>query len=236
MSETFSFEEFISGANVAELSVDIFQDGSLLGLFDEWKRRFERADRETPVERSAGEVSPLAALEAEGAKLLAELEASKTVWFVRGLTTEDEIAIDAAHPIPESPVKAFTEAPPTHIRNGTEKQAEAFIAAYTSWITRRDEFNSAQQERPEAKAWMVEAQEAVFARGAEKISRAFRRIERDGETVTTTPPSIEQIRRLPTAIGEMQVAKLVNAVEEASSVMPEVPADFLHLTSKTTQD
>lgn len=237
MSETptFDFDAFVSGATITEMSVDIFQNGAVLGKFDEWQRRYERAQQladEPSGERSAGEADPVAALEAEGEQLLSELEASKTVWFLRALTSEDENAINAAHPAPESPIKKWTEPAPTPIKNATEKQAEAFITAYTSWAERRDSFMSEQTSSKEYEAYAKETSQVLLDRGAEKIQRAFVRIEKDGMVVGANKPTIEQIKNLPAAIGEVQVGKLIAAIDAATKAEPEVPGDFLHRTSK----
>jgi hypothetical protein len=232
----FDFDSWLSGATVAELSVDIFQNGAVLGKFDEWKRRYERAvalSAESGGERSAGEVDPVAELEAEGEELLKELEAAKTVWFLRALTNEDEIAIEAAHPLPESPAKKWTEPAPQAVRGATEKQAEAFIVAYTSWAERKAAFDDEQQATPEYRAWLREASDVLQGRGAEKIHRAFKRIEKDGKVLTDVAPSVAQIRELPRVLGELQVGQLIAKIEAATEFEPEVAGDFLRRTSKT---
>lgn len=235
----FDFDEWIDGATVAEVSVDVFQQAGLLGKYDEWQRRYERAEKETAAtsgERSAGEVDPLKALEEEGRQLLADLQENRVTWFLRALTSDDEIAVEAAHPAPQSPVKEWTEPAPLLPKNATEKQAEAFIAAFTSWRERRQAHESAQKSTPEYEAYVTEMIEVAAARGAERVHRAFVRIEKDGKVLTVAAPSVDQIRKLPAAIGEVQVGRLVEAVKAASEREPEVSGDFLHRTSTSDQD
>ena len=58
----------------------------------------------TRVRRIGGQVAALErALEAEGEKLLEDIEQSRTVWHLRGLTADDGRAIVAAFPDAEVP-------------------------------------------------------------------------------------------------------------------------------------
>lgn len=235
----FDFDAWLGGATISEVSVDIFQNGELLGRVNEWQRRYKRAEqieKDTTGEHSVDEPSTLTTLEEEGATLLAQLEESKTVWFLRALTAEDEIAIAAAFPSPKNPVKEFTEPAPLFIKNPTETQAAAYLSALKNWEAREEKFYSKQLSSDEYEQYLEKHRDVSAARGAERIHRAFVRIEKAGQVISNAAPSTSQIRRFPAAIGELQVAKLTKAIEDASNAEPEVPGDFLHLISRNDQD
>ena len=223
---------WLAGATVTQASVDIYQRPDLLGKIEEWQRRYARAEKNAPavLERGIDDPDPLADLTAEGERLFAELEASKAVWYVRALSSDDSDAIDEAHPEPTRPA-SFDEAPPVMQAKPTEAQSSAFLAAYEAWKERRAAFVEAQSvERDE----YVRAMTRVLkARGAERIVRCLDRIEVGGEVVTGSI-TIEQARSLPERIGEHQVGKIMEAIGQATNAEPDLPASFSRASSETT--
>ena len=115
----------------------------------------------------------------------------------------------------------------------TETQAKAFLKAYEAWQTRRDQF--AKEHEAEAEAYVKAATAAIIARGAEKIVRTLARIEVAGEVIAESI-TIEQAQTLPAAIGEVQVGKILAAIDRATTAEPELPASFSPRGSGTTQD
>lgn len=224
--------EWLAGATVAEAAVEIYRDAALLGRIEEWRARYDRAGAAGGDELGVGDDDPRSALEAEGRALLDELEASKSVWYVRALSSDDEAAINEAHPLPEPPA-TFAEKPPFMQNRPTETQAKAFLKAYEAWQARRDQF--AKEHEAEAEAYVKEATAAIIARGAEKIVRALARIEVAGDAIAESI-TIEQAQALPVTIGEVQVGKILAAIDRATTAEPELPASFSRRGSGTTQD
>lgn len=231
-AQTIDLEAWLGGATVAEASVEVYQRPDLLARIEEWRRRYERAEQSDVGERSAGEEDPLAALEAEGEALVAELEASKSVWFLRALSSADEKAIDEAHPFPERP-SVFAEKPPFMQARPTEAQARAFSQAYEAWGVRKKMFDA--EHAASMDAYVQGATSALIARGAEKIVRALSRIEVGGEVIASSI-TLEQAMGLPARLGEVQVGKIIEAIDAATNLEPGVPAPFSRRGSGTTQD
>ncbi len=217
------FDAWIAGASLAQASTEILQKPSLLSDYEDWKRRWDRAQR-TPAERALGQPDPLAVLEAEGESLLAELEASRTVWHVRQIENDELDAIAAAFPEPEKP-EIFEELPPKALQSGaTDAQSKAYLRSFDAWTVRRDAFNVTHSAEHEA--WARAANEMLADRGAEKIARATVRIEQAGRVIATSITNA-QARALGEKIGAQQVAKILDLIDQVGAVAPEVPADFL---------
>lgn len=233
----FDFDAFIDGASVTEESVEIFQNGEVLGKYEDWRRRYERAAQleEADGERSANEEDPLAVLIEEGAVLLTELEESRTVWFVRALEPDAEIAIEAAHPAPENPFQPFTDPQPQLPSHPTEKQATAYVIAMEAWTEKQTAHLTEQYRAEPYKAYSKAARQIVADREAEKVHRGFVRIEKDSEVIATKSPSVEQVKALRAKIGELQFGRLVTAIDEAKKKEPEVAGAFLSLTSQSAR-
>lgn len=212
------FDAWMNGASLTQTSVDVLQRPDLLGRYQDWHRRWQRA-KAGAGERSAAEKDPLLALEVEGEQLLDELEASRTTIYLRGLVSDDVEAIEAEFPEPPKP-PIYEQLPPEPQRNPTEAQAVAYIRSHEAWQTRRDAFNT--QHRAAQEAWAKATTEVLAMRGAEKLARAVVRIEQAGHVVATSM-TVEQARRLPSVIGESQVALILDEIDRASNVAPEVP-------------
>ena len=213
--------EWLAGATVAEAAVEIYRDAALLGRIEEWQARYDRAGATLAVaEQGVGDDDPRAALEAEGQALLDELEASKSVWYVRALSSDDEAAINEAHPLPERPA-TFDEKPPFMQNRPTDAQAKAFLKAYEAWQVRREQF--AKEHEAEAEAYVKTATAALVARGAEKVVRCLSRIEVGGGVIAESI-TLEQAQGLAAAIGEVQVGKILEAIGRATTAEPDLPA------------
>ncbi len=231
---TFDLTAWLDGATLAEASVDVFADLKVLGRHQEWERRYEAAQvtaESLPDERSAGEVDPFAELEAEGEAILDALRASKTTWFMAALGSEDEQAIQDAHPFPTAPVK-FSEDSPVLVKRPTEVQAEAYLAEIRARAEREAAFNV--EHITEIEAHNAAVQAVLQARGAEKIVRSFRRVEAPNGT-SSTPLTIEQAKALPGQIGEAQTYSIIQAVDTATQAEPVVPAPFSRKPSETNR-
>lgn len=222
--------DWLSGATVAEMSVDVYQRPDLLGKINEWERRLERATAAGDAERSAGEPDPIAALEAEGEALLAELEASKSVWYMRALSSDDEDAINEAHPLPEPPAR-FAEKPPVLTARPTEVQSQAFLKAHEAYEQRKTLHD--EERRPDAEKYVKQLTVTLKARGVEKIVRSLARIEAGGSVIATAITA-EQAATLPAKIGEQQTGKILEAIADATQIEPELPASFSRASSETT--
>lgn len=233
---TVSFDDWLAGAHPSEVAVDILQDGTLLSRYESWQARYEAASAEPVGERSAGEVDPVAALREEGQALFEAIQASRSTWFVRGLLDEEEVAVQAAFPLPDDPRKPFAEPAPLLPVNATEKQSEAYIVALQAWGLKRQEHQNRESVSPEYAAFQQATLPVLRARALERLRRAFVRVEKDGETIISEKPSVELLARLEAAIGEHQYSKLFDAIEAASSESPVIPSDFLLKASTSDHD
>lgn len=228
----FDFDAWLDGASPTTTSVDILQNPSLLGKYEDWQRRYQRAKNLGSEELGIGEVNPVTALEAEGEQLLTELEQSRAVWHVRGLTGDDDKAIRVAHPDPKPPA-GFDEQPPKIVTAPTEAQAKAFSQGYEAWQHRQQAW--VETHRAEIEKYGEDLEQVALARGAERISRAIVKVEQAGRIVTTHITA-EQALALPQRIGEPQVAVLIAAIGRASTEVPEVPMGPLSHGSGTDQE
>ena len=213
------FDAWLDGASITTTSVDILQQPSLLGEYEAWLRRYQRAKQVDHGEYAMGDPSPITALEAEGEQLLTRIEQASSTWHVRALTAEDDRAIRAAHPDPEAPA-GFTEDPPKLVASPTEAQAKAFSQGYQAWSARQQKWLT--DNRATLEAYGDALRKVAEARGAEKIARAVVRINQAGRTIAERVTA-EQAITLPGRIGEAQVTVLMAAIDRASSEVPEVP-------------
>lgn len=232
-----TFKAWLNGAKATERSVEIVQDGGLSGRWDDWLRRFSRAqsqDKAASADRAAGETSELATLTTEGEELLALIEGSRTVWYVRGLQTDVLQAIKDAHPEPTRTWERFSVPRPVASDNPTEKQAEAYLTAAAAWEEERALHND--EVQPLMEAWLRAGNEAMEARKYEQVSRAFVRAEQNGETLFTEL-SADDARALHKTIGDGQFKKILETVGLATATDGESPgeAGFLSRVSAVTQ-
>lgn len=210
----FDFDSWLAGAGLPQSSVEILQRPELLARLADMERRARRlsADRGIADDDVVGDV----------AALLAEVEASRTVWFVRALTSEDVDAILAAHPI--DPTPRFTGRLPAVVPNPTEAQARAFLGMWESYEAQRERWQA--EHAADLEAHAARSVEAMRARGAERISRAVVRIEQQGQVIADHV-TVVQAMALPRVLGEPQVAAILAAIDAASDSVPEVDPDFL---------
>jgi hypothetical protein len=222
--DEFAFDAWLDGATVAQASVDILQDGSLLGRYQEWERRYDKARQLTrdDAETSLDDDNGISALEAEGRELIARMQAAHSTWYLRALTSADQRAIDEAHPLPPSPPQ-FDEPTLTLQDRATDAQARAYLAAVQAQGKREATFNEA--HAVEREAWTVKARAVIEARGAERIVRSLDRIEVAGRVIARTI-TLERALSLPEKIGEAQTAVIMTAIQAATEAEPEVPAPF----------
>ena len=214
------FESWLSGASATTTSIEILQTPALLGRYESWLRRYNRARAaDVGSERSASDPDPVKALEAEGVALLDEIERSRSTWHVRALSGDDNRGIIEAHPDPVAP-EGFTEKPPRIVTSPTEAQAKAFSQGYEAWSHRQQLWVS--ENRAQLEAYGEALRQINVDRGAEKIARAVVRVEQGGRVVTERVTA-EQALALPARIGEAQVAVLLDAINRASTEVPEVP-------------
>lgn len=229
---TLDLDAWLDGATVQQASVDILQRPDLLARWQDWERRYDRAEatsKTAAAELSFGEESPLAELEREGEDLLEEISASRATWYMAALDSDDIQAIVDAFPEPAKP-QPFTRALPSLQKSPTDAQARAYLKAFQAWEHDRDQYNA--DHRDEQDAWARAAQAMMIDRGAEKIVRSLDRIEVRGQVIATSITH-EQALGLTKRIGEAQVAAILTAVDAATSEEPVVPADFSRRASET---
>lgn len=100
----FDLDSWLDGAQIVQRSVEIYGRPDLIGRTQELERRIELASSAANDEGSLGD-SEVSALDEEYASLAEEIRASKSTWYVSGLSSEKADQIKAAHPTPELPAK-----------------------------------------------------------------------------------------------------------------------------------
>lgn len=235
MTETpdFDLDSWIDGATVAQVSLDVIQKPHLLGKFEDWERRFAAAERiDSVAERSIGDPDPLAALEAEGEALRAQMRASMATIFLRALDGDDVAAIEKAHPLPEKPAM-FDEPMPELVKNPTDAQAKAFAKASEFWELARDKFNAAHKDEHEA--WATAARQVLENRGIEQLATSFAGMSIGGKIIAEGM-SFDQAAKFIKKIGPVQLKRIIAEIGRVTEMEPEVPAGFLSRTSESDQD
>lgn len=227
MDIEFDFNQWLTEARIATRSVDVLQRPDLIGEYQEWQRQYDRVKAAAPSisERSMGELDPVQALEVEGRKLLEQIQASRATFYIAAVSDEDEKAIEAAFPLPEAPVTFDLELP-TMADHATEKQADAFLAAWEAWKVAQarfvDQHAGVLQEFQDA--WNAENEN----RNIERICRAVTAVRVGGELhkIRLTP---DQVRDMEAHLGKPQIGKILQAIAQAGEDDPEkaVPAAFL---------
>lgn len=220
------FDAWLSGAGLAQGSVEILQRPALLGQWDDLRRRYERAQQAAKGEGGIADDNPLAELEAEAEALLAEIEASRTVLHVRALIPDDLAAILAAHPVTPGP--QFRGKVPSVQPNPTETQAKAFLGMWQACALEKERWEADNAGAIDAHRKSV--MDALEAQGAEKISRAVASVEQGGRVVASHI-TVDQVIKLARTIGDPQVNKILAEIDRVSESAPEVPASFLSRTS-----
>ncbi len=217
--DDFDIDQWLTHATVTQGSVEILQRPDLLARWEDLERRVERAQAEKNVgERSAADTDPMLALRQEAEDLLQEIDASRTVFFVRALNDDDLSAIEAAHPVEKPP--AFTAKMPAVVQNPTEKQALAFLGMWESYKLQKEQWDRENTEL--LAAHRAKAMEGLKLRGAEKIARATVKIVQGGRS-TTKPLTADQVVSLSDKIGEVQTNRLLKKIDEVSAADPGVP-------------
>lgn len=224
----FDFSQWLTEARVATRSVDVFQRPDLIGNLQDWQRRMDAAKKAAegkPVETALGERSPIQVLEEEGDYLLEQVQAARTVWYLAALTDRTEESIEKAFPLPAPPV-VFDLAVPRMPDSPTEKQAEAFLAAWEAWKVEETRFLD--EHADVFTAYQDAWNEVVRNRQAERIAQSVVSIVQGGVRHKVELTS-DQVKTLETVLGKPQIDKILQALEQAKNEDPEkaVPAAFL---------
>lgn len=96
--ETFDIEAWLTDAHLPEESADVYKRADVISELSELRRRIELEDAaDDPQERTIGQKSPTADLEARYAELLQTFAASKLTVYVRALTGEELRTARAEH-------------------------------------------------------------------------------------------------------------------------------------------
>ncbi len=220
------FDAWLSGAGLAQGSVEILQKPALLAKWDDLRRRYERAQQTAKGEGGIADDNPLTELESEAEALMSEIEASRTVLHVRALIPDDLSAILAAHPVTPGP--QFRGKIPSVQPNPTETQAKAFLGMWQACTLQKEQWEADNAAAIDAHRQSV--MDALEAQGAEKISRAVASVEQGGRVVASHI-TVEQVLKLARAIGNPQVSKIIAEIDRLSESAPEVPASFLSRNS-----
>lgn len=233
----FNLDDWINGGSVGHRSVEIFSRPDLQADMQEYVRRIEEAKRRA---KAAGEDSALGdrdevrALERAAEKVYDEWMASKGDWRIRALDVEDDL-----NPITESvPVypdlPEFKEKAPVAPRDHEKgKPSAAYTAAFGAWEARRAAFLEAQKpEQDELNRKRTKANDEANMRmiAAAVVSITFA----NGQVANGV--TVEQLRTMRKKIGPLQVAKLLQAAQDAIYREPVLPIPFSPSTSEDDQE
>src|SRR5690625_7638550 len=101
-NEDFSLLDWMETGTVAERKVTHYNDQAAYSDYLDWERRYEEAEAQhggDGGEEVLGCKDVFDELDAEGEQVLERLQASKSVWSVRALTSEDHEVIEAERPL-----------------------------------------------------------------------------------------------------------------------------------------
>lgn len=192
----FNFEQWLAGVKTPTKAVTVFTRPDLLSQ--------ERDEHE--LERSLGEKDPL--------------EESKTVFYLAGLSAAEERAIADAYPDPDT-FPMYPEPAPVIAERATVEQSEAYLAAWKAYETNRELWQ--QEHIDEIEEWREESTRAQSKRGAERIARAIVKIKVGSGEPQTVSLRAEQVEALGERIGEPQLRKLVDALQDLTINPPKEP-------------
>lgn len=236
-ADDFNLDDWINGGSVAHRSVDVYARPDLYADYEDWERRLENAKQRAHVDEASladSEDDEIVALREEGERIYAQWVASKSTWRIRALDPETEItplrdAIPQFDDLPKFPEKA--PIPPRDHQNG--KPSEAFEKRYAAWEERRDAFIESQADA--AKELAEKRTKAGEQSDLEVIAAAVTTIEFANGTVTEGV-TVEQLRKMKTAIGHNQVNRLLVAALQTMGAEPSIPVPFSQTSSKGTPE
>jgi multidrug efflux pump subunit AcrA (membrane-fusion protein) len=209
--DDFDLDDWLSTGTLARRAVAIYNDPALAAEYDILAEQVEAAERAAVAGLSAGGAAAEAAmgddtdlpeLYEEMARLHERWEASKAVWIVRALVEDEVDAITKLHPDPEIPELIRVEKKPGEV--WSEEQLAA-----------------GRQYREQRAAALTARNLAMIAKAVVEV-----RTPRGVRRTTDTRPAVtvEQMRALRgRPHGEAQTARLLQAVESATTGEVEVP-------------
>lgn len=206
--EAFDFDEWLETATVARRQVTIYNNPALFEEYQALQAELDAADKAAATaggDEALDASDPRPELFARMEDLYERWQASKSVWTVRALSG-DEVE-DSFEPekggiaVPPQPVPPLDKA--------GEKAREAYARRFTAWSKANTQ---AQRERRLVMiAWAVLKVEAPG-----RVSE--RRV--DGPPIVT----VEQLRAMRSRPhGEQWIARLYQAVDDATKDNPEIP-------------
>ena len=233
----FDLDDWINGGSVGHRSVAIFSRPDLAADMQEYVRRIEEAKRRAKAggeDTSLGDRDEVRQLEAEAEAIYNEWIASKGDWRIRALDVEDDLEpIQKSTPTyPDLP--EFKEKPPVKPRDHENgKPSVAYTAALDAHEARKAAFlESQREEREELEKKRIaandEANMQIIAAAVVSITFANGHVAH-GVTV-------EQLRKMRKKIGPLQVAKLLQAAQDAMYREPVLPIPFSPSTSEDAQE
>ena len=198
-------DDWLGGAAIAQTSVVIYGKPSLIGRYEDLARQREVVEKSLQAEGTLS--SPqLTAIDEELETLYNEWMASKSTWYLRGLTEEERDEIQKATPVTPDPEPLPKGANPGQIEWHAEALAEA--------AKKREEVSREENYR-------------VIVAALVKVEFA------DGRTAESV--TVEQMRGLHKKLGDLQLSKLARGVALATAGDLELPAPFSLRTSQTDQ-
>lgn len=202
------FDQWLETGTVAQRSVPIYGRPDLFARYEDLQRQLDVALQvEKAGERSLSEDGSSSIIERMEA-LYEQWQASKSVWFIRALRSDEIDAIRDECGFPDEPEEPGKDA---------SEEAKAEHAAAQ-------------------KAYETQARAADSKANTLMVSRALVKIENSaGETVREhiTP---EQVERMREKLGETQILRLVGAAMVAATQETSIPVPFSLRSSKSDRD
>ena len=208
MSDDFSdaFDDWIGGASISKRSLVIFGKPGLYARMQELEREYARAVDHHGGEAALGE-SDVPRIEAEMEEIVAEWQASKSTWTVRPLSDEQTKAIKAEVGIePRRPARPPENAP---------------AGDHATYARKFKTFDDAEGEYADA------VNLRVIVAAVESIKFA------DGRT--TAGVTLEQLQAMRSALGDVQLQKLINETTLATAEEPVIEAPKSRKSSQADQ-
>jgi hypothetical protein len=204
----FDFADWINGVETPAETVVVFQKPGLIAEIARVQ------DEPEPIEAVLGEAGKAGKL----ARLHAELQASKSIWYISPLHRDTEKAI--LKQFPDVSMPRFAVSPPVLADRANDRQSEAFIGAFEAWKFKQEQWLAENAEAVNAAT--EEMQQVALMRGAARLAAAVTYIEVQGEkhSAQLTPQDIIELER---QLGSPQVELLVEALNRVSTEAPQEP-------------
>lgn len=228
------FDEWLNGATIAQRSVQIYGDPALYAEYEKLKRELKIETDIASEEPSVGE-STISIKEQQLADLAERWDASKSTWTVRGLTSEEQAK--ATETMGEPPAEPDEPEKPILRRNANEQDRKNHTLALKAYTTEKAAYDEQLAiYAPKIKAFQRELNLHLVSAAVIKIEwpngRTVSAEMTDDYEMLAPAVNVDQLTRMRKRLGDLQIARLLQASQLATLEEPELTAPFSQSNSR----